>query len=343
MHGSELKLVEKKEEKKDDKTIVTYVAKDGTVYATDPFVVADAEGAPLLLDPNDDKNAVTAGQILVNGKVGEFDVKSSLQVLHDSSKEKSIEEWAEIAGLSAVDIVDLAREYTSHGKNSAIDIHRGVSQHTNGYYNVLAWNMLGLLIGSYDWRGGQVYASTYDVSGAKAEGPFILGKADPGALAPLGISLIRHDVKYETTTIFEGYPAKRNWYPLASDVYEEIIPSAGDMYPYPIKAVFAYMGSPVYSLPGGHTWIPILQDVTKVPLFVTSDIVVGETSMYADYIFPDTTYMERWEFTGSHPSMTFKVQGVQAYDRADPGHSQGLRTGDGGAMGSAPACDGRKA
>jgi tetrathionate reductase subunit A len=311
LRGSDLKLVEKKEEKKDDKTVVTYVAKDGTVYATDPFVVSDAEGAPLLLDPNDDKNIVTAGQILVNGKMGEFDVKSSLQVLFESSKEKTIEEWADISGLSASDIVDLAREYTSHGKNSAVDIHRGVSQHTNGYYNVLAWNMLGLLIGSYDWRGGQVYASTYDVSGAKAEGPFLLGKADPGALPPLGISLIRHDVKYETTTIFEGYPAKRNWYPLASDVYEEIIPSAGDMYPYPIKAVFAYMGSPVYSLPGGHTWIPILQDVTKVPLFVTSDIVVGETSMYADYIFPDTTYMERWEFTGSHPSMTFKVQGVR--------------------------------
>ena len=33
--------------------------------------------------------------------------------------------------------------------------------------------------------------------------------------------------------------------------------------------------------------------------------------MYADYIFPDVTYLERWEFGGSHPSMTFKVQGVR--------------------------------
>ena len=29
--------------------------------------------------------------------------------------------------------------------------------------------------------------------------------------------------------------------------------------------------------------------------------------MYADYIFPDTTYLERWEFSGSHPSVPFKV------------------------------------
>jgi anaerobic selenocysteine-containing dehydrogenase len=311
LRGSDLKLVEKKEEKKEEQTITTYVAKDGVVFATDPFVVVDADNNPVLFDPNDDKNAVMAGQILVDGKVGEFNVKSSLQILFESSKGHTIEEWAEIAGIKPKDIEDLAREYTSHGKNSAVDIHRGVSQHTNGYYNVLAWNALGILIGSYDWRGGQVYASTYDVSGAKAEGPFLLSKADPGALAPFGISLIRHDMKYEDSTIFEGYPAKRNWYPLASDVYEEIIPSAGDMYPYPIKAAFSYMGSPVYSLPAGHKWIEILQDVNKLPLYVTSDIIIGETSMYADYIFPDTTYLERWEFSGSHPSMTFKVQGVR--------------------------------
>jgi anaerobic selenocysteine-containing dehydrogenase len=312
LHGSELKLVEKKEEKKDDKTVVTWVAPDGAVFNTDPFVVLDADGKPVLFDPNDAERAVVAGQLLVNGKVGEVDVKSSLQILFDSSNQHTIEEWADIAGLRAKDLEQIAFEFTSHGKNACFDIHRGVSQHTNGYYNVIAWNCLGLLIGNYDWRGGQVYASTYDLSGAKAEGPFLFGKADPGALAPFGISLIRHDVKFEDTTLFDGvYPAKRNWWPLASDIYEEIIPSAGDQYPYPIKAVLMYMGSPVYSLPAGHKWIEILQDVNKIPLFVASDIIVGETSMYADYIFPDVTYLERWEFGGSHPSMTFKVQGVR--------------------------------
>lgn len=317
LHGSELGLVEKKEEKKDDKTVVTWVAADGTVFATDPFVVLDADGQPVLFDPNDADNVITAGQLMVDATVGEFAVKSSLQILFDSSNQHTIEEWAEIAGLRAADLEALAVEFTSHGKNACVDIHRGVSQHTNGYYNVISWYNLALLIGNYDWRGGQVYASTYDVSGAKAEGPFLFGKADPGALAPFGISLIRHDVKYEDTTLFmdvpeaERYPAKRNWWPLASDIYEEIMPSAGDAYPYPIKAAFMYMGSPVYSLPAGHTWIPILQDVAKLPLFVASDIIVGETSMYADYIFPDVTYLERWEITGSHPNITFKVQGVR--------------------------------
>jgi anaerobic selenocysteine-containing dehydrogenase len=33
--------------------------------------------------------------------------------------------------------------------------------------------------------------------------------------------------------------------------------------------------------------------------------------MYADYIFPDVTFLERWEFGGSHPNITFKVMGVR--------------------------------
>jgi anaerobic selenocysteine-containing dehydrogenase len=324
LRGSELKLVEKKEAEVDGKKVVTYEtvpASEGeapVVYATDPFVVLDAEGNAALFDPNDAERPVVAGQLFVeNVAMGEFTVKSSLQILKESANAKTMDEWSEISGIRVKDLEDLAFEFTSHGKNACVDIHRGVSQHTNGYYNVISWYNLALLIGNFDWRGGQVYASTYDVSGAKAEGPFLFSKADPGALAPFGLSLIRHDAKYEESTIYaelpedKHYPAKRNWYPLASDVYEEIIPSAGDMYPYPIKAAFMYMGSPVYSLPGGHKWIEILQDVEKIPLFVASDIIIGETSMYADYIFPDVSYLERWEFGGSHPNITFKVQGVR--------------------------------
>jgi anaerobic selenocysteine-containing dehydrogenase len=71
------------------------------------------------------------------------------------------------------------------------------------------------------------------------------------------------------------------------------------------------MGAPVYSLPAGHTNIEILADVKKIPLFITSDIVIGETSTYADYIFPDISYLERWEFAGSHPNMVWKAQPVR--------------------------------
>jgi anaerobic selenocysteine-containing dehydrogenase len=67
------------------------------------------------------------------------------------------------------------------------------------------------------------------------------------------------------------------------------------------------MAAPAYALPAGHKLIEILADPKKIPLIVSSDITIGETSLYSDYIFPDVTYLERWEFSGSHPSVTPKV------------------------------------
>lgn len=277
-------------------------------YEFDPFVVS-VDGRLVPFDPNDSKNPVE-GDLLVSSEVAGVKVKSALQILYDEASSRSIEEWAELSGLKAEELVEVAREFTSHGKKAAADIHRGVSQHTNGFYNCTAWLSLNLLIGNYDWKGGMSQASTYDHIGSRKGKPFPVG-AHPGKIANFGISVIRHDMKYEETTLFSGYPAKRPWYPLASDIYQEIVPSAGDAYPYPIKALIIYMGTPVYSLPAGHTNIEILTDVKKIPLIVASDITIGETSMYADYIFPDLTNLERWEIAGSHPSVIWKVQPIR--------------------------------
>ena len=130
-------------------------------------------------------------------------------------------------------------------------------------------------------------------------------------MTPFGLNIIRAGDYYEESTIFEGYPAKRPWYPLASDVYQEVIPSMGDAYPYPVKVFILYLGAPVYALPGGHALIPILADPEKIPLFITCDIVISEHSLYADYIFPDLTYLERWEFHRTHPSIVHRVSPVR--------------------------------
>lgn len=278
------------------------------------YFVALVNGEPTAVDPyaSDPAEAVQGDLWVNNVQLGEFTVKSGLQIISDSAHERSLEEWAEICGLRVQDIEEVAFEFTNHGKKAVADIHRGVSQHTNGFYNVLAWYTLNALIGNYDHAGGLIKATTYKADGSKKGQPFDL-KQTSGKMAPFGLSIIRHDAKYEKTTLFprDGYPAKRNWYPLSSDVYQEIVPSIGDAYPYPIKALMLYMGSPVYSLPAGHTNIPILSDPQKLPLFIAIDAFVGETSMYADYIFPDTMYLERWEFHGSHPSIPFKVQPVR--------------------------------
>jgi anaerobic selenocysteine-containing dehydrogenase len=290
-------------EKRTDKT------EKGNVEYDEKFVVVMQDGKPVACDPKDSKTAIL-GDLFVDATLADgTKVKSGLQLLRESAFENTVEGWCKLAELDVHDVIAIARELTSHGKNASVDIHRGVSQHTNGFYNVFAWMTVNMLLGNYDWKGGMAIASSYDYDGAKG-GPFDLTKV-PGKITTFGISSIRHEVDYQKTTIFAGYPAKRNWYPIASDVYEEIIPSIGDAYPYPVKALFLYMGTPVYALPAGHTNIDVLADVTKLPLFFASDITVGTSTMYADYIFPDLTFLERWEFHGSHPNMTVKVQPVR--------------------------------
>ncbi|MEX1169392.1 MAG: molybdopterin-dependent oxidoreductase [Chloroflexota bacterium] len=278
------------------------------------YFVALVNGVPTPVDAYEqDPARAVRGDLLVDNQVlSGITVKSSLQVIADSAHEHTLDEWAEICGLDAADVAEVAREFSAHGRQAVADIHRGVSQHTNGFYNVLAWYTLNAMLGNYDHAGGLIKASTYKADGSKAGQPFSL-KQGTGGIAPFGTSIIRHNEKYEKHSLFmrDGYPAKRNWYPLSSDVYQEIIPSIGDAYPYPVKNLMLYMGSPVYSLPAGHAQIPILTDPKKLPLFIVIDPFIGETSMYADYIFPDQMYLERWEFQGSHPSVAFKIQPVR--------------------------------
>jgi anaerobic selenocysteine-containing dehydrogenase len=281
---------------------------DGTEY-TEPFFVALAGGVPTKVDPNDTENPVV-GDLFASVQLGEVQAKTGLQVLRDEVEQQTFEEWVALTGLSAAQVQEVCVELTSHGRRASVDIHRGVAQHTNGFYNVLGWMTVNMLLGNIDAKGGLVQVSTYDIMGS-GKGEYAKLGTHSGKIKAFGVNSIRYGIDYEKTTLFEGYPAKRNWYPLSSDIYEEIVPSIGDAYPYPVKALFMYMGAPTYALPAGHTNIAVLADTQKLPLFIASDIIIGTTSMYADYIFPDLSYLERWEFQGSHPNVANKVQPVR--------------------------------
>lgn len=285
----------------------TRPTRDNKTYR-EPFMVVMVDGVPTALDPNDTVNPVV-GDLFVDTTLPDGTrVKTGLQLLRDNANERTVEQWCEIAGVRAADVIAVAREMTSYGKAAAVDMHRGVAQHTNGFYNVLGWMTVNMLLGNFDAKGGSIKGTTFDTMG---RGNLFSLNTFPDKPTTFGINSIRYGLDYEKSTLFAGYPAKRNWYPLASDIYEEIIPSIGDAYPYPVKALFLYMGAPTYALPAGHTNIDVLCDTKRLPLFIACDILVGTSSMYADYIFPDLTFLERWEFHGTHSNIPNKVQPVR--------------------------------
>ncbi len=265
------------------------------------FVVSKA-GQLVAVDPNDDKNPVQ-GDLLAEAQGQAFRAKTAFQLLKEDAAGKSLEEYAQIAGVSVKQIKTLAQELTSHGKKAGIEFYRGAVQHTNGYYVAQALVTLNLLIGNLDWKGGlNAGGGSWASAGGKDNQPFDLGKQHPGKVAAFGIKVTREGTQYEGTTLFKGYPAPRPFYPFTSNVYQEVIPAIDAQFPYPVKALWLHKGTPALATPAGGDQIRMLRDLDRLPLFIADDIVIGETSMYADYLFPDLSYAERWAFLGLTPS-----------------------------------------
>ncbi|MBI5571585.1 MAG: molybdopterin-dependent oxidoreductase [Desulfomonile tiedjei] len=68
------------------------------------------------------------------------------------------------------------------------------------------------------------------------------------------------------------------------------------------KALIAWEADPVYDDPEATP--AALKNRQENPLFVAIDRQITETSVYADYILPDTTYLERWDVCSFPPSVT---------------------------------------
>lgn len=247
----------------------------------------------------------TKGTLEVTTKVEGINVKSVFTLYKERVFEKTIEEYAEIAGISPDTIIDLAREFTSHGKKAGIISYRGPAMRSNGFNNIRALTSLNHLIGNYDWKGGSISA------GARFKpfgGEYDL-KAMPGAYAPWGIKTDRSQIAYEATSLFkrDGYPAKRPWFPLANKIIHDVIPSAAEGYPYPIKALFIERISPILSFPAGSRQAEILKDTSAIPLLVVHDIVMSETALLADFVLPDLSYLERFGTDSIYPNQPLNV------------------------------------
>lgn len=279
----------------------------------EPQAVRMQDGSAVIgdLEPSDQQLAK------VSAECG-CQVKTAFQLLAERVREMSLARYAQLAGISEDlggegTIVKLAREFTSHGKRASAEFYRGAVQHTNGYYQAQAIILLNVLIGNSGWKGGwSVGGSHYHEFGGKDANVYDVGKLFGGRLTGWGVPCNRERAEFEESTLFDGhYDPKRPWYPFTNNLYQEVIPSADNGYPYKIGCLFLHKGTPVFSCPAGHKQISTLRDQTKIPLFIACDIVVGETSMYADYIIPDTAVWERWGTPHVTPALTVTTSKVR--------------------------------
>ncbi|WP_312474052.1 molybdopterin-dependent oxidoreductase [Neobacillus sp.] len=248
------------------------------------------------------------GDLEVDTEINGIKVKSVFTIFKKKVMEKSLKEYAKQCDIPVEQINQIAKEFTSHGKKVGIHSYRGPAMHTNGYYSVRAINMLNHLVGNHDWKGGDT------ALGAKfnaTEGRYNLS-AVPNANTSWGIPVTRHKVPYEKTSLFkkDGYPAKRPWYPIGNKLIHDVLPSAAEGYPYKIRAMIVNRTSPIMSGPRSDMQLKFIRDPKVVELVVSSDIVIGETTKYADFILPDLSYLESWNAEEIFPILKYKFAGL---------------------------------
>ncbi|WP_430626174.1 molybdopterin-dependent oxidoreductase [Sulfobacillus thermotolerans] len=192
------------------------------------------------------------------------------------------------------------------GRPVAFHAMRGLAAHTNGFQTVRALFDLMMMLGTIDRPGGFRYKSPYPKAAPPPWTPpanrrdYQPGQPAPGPL--LGYPQTPDDLLVDGDTplrIDEAYSWK---YPLAAHgVIQNVIRNAYDRRPYGIDTLMIYMSN----LAWNSSWNTLetramlqAQDDDGnyvIPHVVVFDAYDSETVAFADIVFPDTTYLERWD------------------------------------------------
>ncbi|MBI5512615.1 MAG: molybdopterin-dependent oxidoreductase [Deltaproteobacteria bacterium] len=285
-------------------------------HAANPVCVRASDGLPTeaaVAVPTGRTAAPVVGRLLptdpgqayvtVNG----VRCRTAFALYRAAAFERTLDEYAAASGVDAATITQLAMDFTAQGRRASAWTYRGAVQHTHGTYTQLAVMALNWMVGNVDHAGGLTRGG-----GGWAEGNATGGvntAAVTGAATPTGVRIDRAKAEYAPgRSYFAGYPAPRAWFPLASHGnFQELIPSIAQGYPYPIKALITFWNAWPYSVPGGKAvWERTVSDETLLPLLVSISPVLGEVAAWADYVLPDTTYLEKWAFPGQNAAIPIK-------------------------------------
>ena len=230
-------------------------------------------------------------------------VKSSFECLKESADRFTLEQYSQQCGVATEQIVALATAFTRYGRKAAVVTHGGMMS-GNGFYNAWSVMMLNVLLGNMSLSGG-VFVGGGKFNGEVNGACYNLEKF-PGKVAPKGLNIARSKADYATSQEYQQkvaagqspWPAKAPWYPFVAGQLTELLPSALDGYPYPLKAWISNMTNPLYGVAGLRAVAEDrLKDPQRLPLFIAIDAFMNETTALADYIVPDTHNFESWGFS----------------------------------------------
>jgi anaerobic selenocysteine-containing dehydrogenase len=292
---------------------------DGAAGAATEVVSGTSNFTGYLFNGGDTPTA-NAPAVTVNG----HDCDTVLQLVYNRAFSQTMDHWSAICTVPRATIESIADGYSAARPRCAVNFYRGAVQNTNGLRTALTLHYLNMLMGNVDRTGGLAKGGGHwhEMDGGGYDATLI-GNTNDVASAPASPSgpRISRAGYFDTNSDYanfaiqaaEGYPARRPWFPMAKNGnWQEVLPSIDDGYPYACTAFFMYAADPLFTTPSAREVSErVLKDPAKVKLFVSIDIEVNETNVFADYILPDTTFLEKWSTPHISPAILTKVSHVR--------------------------------
>lgn len=186
------------------------------------------------------------------------------------------------SGVAAADIKRIAIEFAKAAPACYAYAYNGLSNHSNGAYNVRCLALLNAVVGSYDKPGG-FGLMKFTGWGAVDPEPDI-----EKVLAEIGAA----DAKFP---IEEDHLEK---YPLASHGTDHLLPHRLIDLDYKVKFYMLHQYNPLYAAADRELWLKVLSDKKRVEFILDFSPFWSETAkLVADMIIPDCTYLERTQMT----------------------------------------------
>ena len=206
--------------------------------------------------------------------------------LAERAREYTPERVAAWTGMTAAEIEQLAREYATT-RPTAIRLNYGIQRTENGGTAVRAVAMLPALTGAWRHRGGGGQLST---SGAFKWDENALRRPDLAQASPL---------KRLARTVNMSALGEA----LASGGRETEGLGTGNDAPSavsepPVKAIFVYNSNPAAVAPNHNS---VTRGLARTDLFtVVHELFFTDTTDYADFILPATTFLEHTDIQGAY-------------------------------------------
>jgi anaerobic selenocysteine-containing dehydrogenase len=229
--------------------------------------------------------------------VGGVDCATGFELFLDILREHSPERMEEVCTVPAETMRRIARELGSAARigetieldgtvypfrPAAVNYYRGAIAHANGGQDSMALKMVNTLLGNIDVPGGHL-GVPLDMRG------FFIEPGEHGILKP-NPHILHPPVPFK-------FPADSlqmmEWFPLGMDAGHVALDAVLNPERYHLdyrpEVLLTYHSNPVWNMPAQEK---VRQAIASFDYVISIDVVVNETTEWADLILPDHTYLE---------------------------------------------------